>query len=52
MKQKMDREVRIKVPEQLYSKFRDKCEKDLKTVSIVIRQLMLEYTKDKGEENR
>ena len=43
MKQKMDREVRIKVPESLYCEFRDKCEKDLKTVSMVIRQLMLEH---------
>lgn len=49
MKQKMDREVRIKVPETLYSQFRDKCEKSLKTVSIVIRQLMLEHLEEDGK---
>jgi len=42
-KQKMDREVRIKVQESLYNDFRKKCENEYKTVSIVMRDLMMKY---------
>lgn len=42
-KQKMDREVRIKVQETLYNNFQKKCEMEYKTVSIVIRELMAKY---------
>jgi len=46
MKEKIDREIRIKVQESLYKKFRENCEKEFKTVSIVLRELMTDYTKN------
>ena len=48
MKHKMDKEVRIKVQDQLYNDFRKKCEQDYKTVSIVIRDLMTKYLENKS----
>ncbi len=47
MKEKIDREVRIKVQESLYKPFRVKCESEYKTVSIVIRELMKQYIEKK-----
>jgi hypothetical protein len=47
-KQRMDREVRIKVQDILYNNFREKCEKEYKTVSIVIRDLMAKYLEEKN----
>jgi hypothetical protein len=47
MKHKMDREVRVKVQEVLYDQFRKKCEKEFKTVSIVIREMMKKYLEEK-----
>ena len=46
MKEKINREIRVKVQETLFDKFREKCEKEFKTISIVIRELMREYTND------
>lgn len=46
MKQKIDREVRIKVQEELYNEFRNKCEEQYKTISIVLRELMNKYLKE------
>jgi hypothetical protein len=47
-KEKMSREVRIKVQEKLYEQFRKKCERDFKTVSIVMRELMMNYLRPGG----
>ena len=46
MKDKIDREIRVKVQERLFEKFKNKCEKEFKTISIVIRELMADYIKD------
>jgi hypothetical protein len=43
MKRKMAREIRVKVQDELYDKFSRKCEKEFKTVSIVVRELMAQY---------
>ena len=47
MKQKMTREIRMKVPEDLYEALKFKSEEELKTVSAVIRDLILQYLKNK-----
>lgn len=47
MKQKMDREVRVKVQQDLFEKFQEKCEAEFKTISIVIRELMKNYAEKK-----
>ena len=43
MKEKMTREIRIKAQESLYNEFKQAAEEQRKTVSVVIRELMLAY---------
>jgi hypothetical protein len=53
MKQKMDREIRVRVQDNLYDEFSKKCEQEFKTVSIVVRELMARYIdKDRLETKR
>ena len=47
MKEKIDREIRVKVQASLHDAFQTKCEEEFKTVSIVIRDLMAKYLKQK-----
>jgi len=46
MKEKMTREIRIKAQESLYNEFRQACEEQRKTVSIVIREMMQAYAEN------
>jgi len=49
-KEKFTREIRIVVPPSLYSPFLKKCEKQYKTISEVLRELILSYIgEDKNE---
>lgn len=45
-KEKFTQEIRIVVPPSLYSPFLEKCEKKYKTISEVLRELMVEYVKE------
>lgn len=45
-KEKYTEEIRIVVPPSLYSPFLEKCEKQYKTISQVLRELMLDYIKE------
>jgi hypothetical protein len=46
MEEKIDRQVIIKVQPSLFERFEKKCKEDYKTVSEVIRHLMLKYIKE------
>ena len=50
-KEKYTEEIRIVVPPSLYSPFLEKCQKRYKTISEVLRELMLDYISEKGGEN-
>lgn len=43
----MKKELRVMVPEKLYNDFKEKCKSQYKTVSEVVRNNMLKYTKEK-----
>jgi len=45
-KEKYSEEIRIVAPPSLYNPFVEKCEKKYKTVSQVLRELMVEYLED------
>jgi hypothetical protein len=45
-KEKFTQEIRIVVPPSLYNPFLLKCEKRYKTISEVLRELMVEYLKE------
>ena len=45
-KEKYTSEIRIVVPPSLYSPFVEKCNKKYKTISEVLRELMVEYLKE------
>ena len=44
-KEKYTKEIRIVVPPSLYTPFLEECEKEYKTISQVLRELMFEYVK-------
>lgn len=46
-KEKFTQEIRIVVPPSLHSSFQEKCDNKYKTVSEVLRELMLDYIKEK-----
>lgn len=52
MKRKMDREIRVKVQDDLYEQFSRKCEREFKTVSIVVRELMVRYVDEEEVESK
>ena len=45
-KEKLERDMYIKVQPSLYEQFRECCNMQFKTVSVVIRELMLRYTEE------
>jgi ribosomal protein S17E len=47
MKEKLDKKLIIVVQRSLYEKFKNRCEKDYKTMSEVLRDFMVIYTKEK-----
>ena len=47
IEEKIDRQVIIKVQPSLYSQFEKKCKQEYKTVSEVMRDLMLQFIKQK-----
>ena len=49
-KEKVDRDLYIKVQTSLYKKFKEVCDDEYKTVSQVIRELMVRYSKRKNED--
>lgn len=49
-KEKYTEEIRIVAPPSLYNPFVKKCEKRYKTISQVLRELMVEYIADDLEE--
>jgi hypothetical protein len=49
-KEKFTSEIRIAAPPSLYNKFLEKCKKRYKTVSEVLRELMVEYI-ERDKEN-
>jgi len=49
-KEKYTEEIRIVTPPSLYKPFVKKCEKQYKTISQVLRELMVEYIADDLEE--
>ncbi len=48
-KEKYTEEIRIVAPKSLYDPFLEKCEKQYKTLSQVLRELMLEYINREGK---
>ena len=48
-KEKYTEEIRIVVPPSLYTPFLEKCTKKYKTISEVLRELMLGYIQKEGE---
>ena len=51
-KEKYTEEIRIVTPPSLYNPFVEKCEKQYKTISQVLRELMVEYLADNIEEKQ
>jgi predicted DNA-binding protein len=47
MKQKMEKEIRVRIQADLYNKFIVKCQSDFKTVSVVVRELIVKYIREK-----
>ena len=45
-KEKYTEEIRIVVPPSLYAPFVEKCEKKYKTISEVLRELMVKYLEE------
>ena len=50
-KEKFTREITIVVPPSLFENFNQKCNNKFKTVSEVLRELMLSYVKEEDEKN-
>jgi len=50
MKEKVDRKMMFVVQKSLYSDFQNVCEEQYKTMSEVIRNLMLQYIKENKDE--
>ena len=48
-KEKLTKEIRVVVQPTLYYSFEKSCEKQFKTISEVIRNFMLEYSKENNE---
>ena len=48
-KEKFTQEIRLVVPPSLRENFKEKCEKKYKTVSQVLRELMVEYLEEGGK---
>jgi metal-responsive CopG/Arc/MetJ family transcriptional regulator len=46
-KEKAEKQMIVMVPPSLYRKFKDVAEADYKTISIVIRDFMINYIKEK-----
>lgn len=46
-REKMTKEIRIKVPISLHKQFQEKCSTNYKTCSEVLRTMMMEYVNDK-----
>lgn len=44
-KEKLKKQMVLMVPPSLFAKFSDTCKQNYKTVSIVVREMMLEYVK-------
>lgn len=48
-KEKLDKDLVLRVHPSLFKKFQKRCEENYKTVSEVIRELMLEYVQREEE---
>ena len=46
-KENKDKDMLVRVQPSLFKQFREKCEKNYKSISEVIRDFMIEYIKDK-----
>jgi metal-responsive CopG/Arc/MetJ family transcriptional regulator len=44
--EKIDREIRVKIQQSLYDQLQQKCDDNYKTLSEVIRDLVLKYLKE------
>lgn len=47
MKEKIDREIRFRIQQSLFDQFEKKCEKEYKTISEILRELVVNYLKKK-----
>ena len=47
MKEKINREIRVLIQQSLYDQLQKKCDEEYKTLSEVIRNLVLHYLKEK-----
>jgi len=49
---KKEKEMQIRVQPSLFKRFQNKCSDEYKTVSEVIRELMLKYVKGENEQGK
>jgi metal-responsive CopG/Arc/MetJ family transcriptional regulator len=47
MKEKINREIRVLIQQSLYDQLQKKCDEEYKTLSEVIRNLVVHYLKEK-----
>ena len=45
-KEKLDRDMIVKVQNVLYEKFKDTCDRQLKSISATVRDLMMKYIEE------